>query len=323
MNDIVELPASSHSSPSVMTVFVLDGFQINEDSSVMAVGDLGDLVELGELGEDNNNNKADTTDLGQLGHWRLETCLPEVRLASGDVEPPCQKPAPPPRPGNLKTKLLEYKQAKGGLTDSGVTLTNTDRDRPQKDGDLSRLQSKIPILKGSRSRVPLKTENFPHKICLKIETSRVEDDESGGQPDLSLSLATPSLGGSCSGRTTPASLIPRPCPSLTPRGSSSLLSLPGSSSTPVRRWFHQSRDSLEVEFSQILRCLNPLHSLSDVSRLAWLAAGWLVGPPTSCVNPGHYSGGWPGEPGDLPANVISLGTPGWALIDFCCSETNS
>ena len=228
MNDIVELLASSH---SVMTVFVVDGFQISSESRVM-------------LGGDDNNNKGETPESEALGHWRLETCLPEVRLTPGDVEPLSLKPVPPPKPADTRTKLLEYKQARGGLADS-VTLTNTDRDQPQKDGDSSRLQSKIPILKGSRSRLPLKTENFPHKVCLKIENSRAEDELSpspGGPPA--------SLGGSCSGRTTPASLLPRPCP----RGmSSSPLSLPVMSgrSTPVRRWLYQSRDSLEVEFSQI------------------------------------------------------------------------
>ena len=226
MNDIVELLASSQAlavSRSVMTVFVVDGFQFNPDCPVMTEGDRGD---------DNNNS---------LGHWRLETCLPELRLSSAHVESPSLKPVPPPRPANLKTKLLDYKQAKGGLED-GVSLTNTDRDRPQKDGDLSRLQSKIPILKGSRSRLPVvKTEKFPHKICLKIENSREEEEG-----DLS-------LGGSCSGRTTPGSQIPRPRPPW-PRSSSSLLSLPGMSggNTPVRRWLHQSRDSLEVEFSASL-----------------------------------------------------------------------
>ena len=224
-----------------------------------------------------NNNKADTEDSEAgmtLGHWRLETCLPEVRLPSPDVEPPSLKPVPPvppvppPKPANIRTKLLEYKQARAGLTDS-VNLTNTDRDRPQKEADSSRLQSKIPILKGSRIRLPLKTENFPHKICLKIENSRVEE-EPGGHP-------APSLGGSCSGRTTPASLLPRPC-----------LSLPGMSgrSTPVRRWLHQSRDSLEVEWSQIL--------MFDVSISPQLVRCQrsLAGPPRGCVNPGHYSGGW-------------------------------
>ena len=215
-------------SRSVMTVFVVDGFQISPDCPVAVVAG-------GDQGDDNNNT---------LGHWRLETCLPEVRLTSARVESPVP-PVPPPRPGNLGTKLLEYKQARGGLTDSVTRLTNTDRDRPQKDGDSSRLQSRIPILKGSRSRLPLKTEKFPHKICLKIENSREEEEGEGEdcQPELSLSKAPVSLGSSWS------SQIPRPSPSLAQhsRSSSSLTSLPVRGS-----WLLQSRDSLEVGRVQIL-----------------------------------------------------------------------
>ena len=261
MNDIVELLASS---PSVMTVFVLDGFKISS-----------------EVEGDDNNNRGDTTDLGHLAHWRLETCLPEVRLTSGDVEPPSLKPVPPPKPANLKSALLDYKAAKGGLTEI-VSLTNSDRDRPQKDGDSSRLQSKIPILKGSRLAV--KTEKFPHKICLKIENSGVADNErSDGQHDHSLS--------SWSGLTTPASQIPRPSPSLglQTRGSSSLMSLPMSGrTTPVRGWLGQSRDSLEVEFSQILMSQSSPHLVRCQHSSVWLLAG---GHPGLVLIPAHYSGG--------------------------------
>ena len=215
-----------------MTVFVVDGFKISPDCPVAVVAG-------GDQGDDNNNT---------LGHWRLETCLPEVRLTSARVESPVP-PVPPPRPGNLGTKLLEYKQARGGLadSDSDTLLTNTDRDPPQKDGDSSRLQSRIPILKGSRSRLPLKTEKFPHKICLKKETSREEEEGEEGedcQPELSLSKAPVSLGSSWS------SQIPRPLPpSLAQhsRSSSSLASLPVRGS-----WLLQSRDSLEVGRVQIL-----------------------------------------------------------------------
>ena len=216
-----------------MTVFVVDGFQISQDSSLM--------------GDSNNNNKDDCpgaesgSHLDHLGHFKLETSLPEVRLDPGNMEADSLKPVLPPKPANIKIKLLEYKQAKeemkceserlnnnssSGVTTVTTTVINSDRDLPQKLGNPSRHHSRIPIFKGRRPHI--KSENIRHRICLKIENSKVEEEDV--QADIS--LTSQSRAGSCSGRATPASLIPRPCQSL----SVSLMSLSGA-----------SEDSLEVE----------------------------------------------------------------------------
>ena len=195
-----------------MTVFVVDGFQISQDSSVMA---------------DNNNNKDDSPFLADTAHWRLETSLPETRLEPGLVEADRLKPVPPPKPANISMKLLEYKLGRGGPSaeeksgsesvNKTTTVKISERDPPDKLGHQSRPPSRIPIFKGRRQgRVD--SDNSGHKVCLRIGNIKEEEDT---QRDTG--LTTPSRAGSCSGRATPASLIPRPCRSL----SVSLLSLSG------------------------------------------------------------------------------------------------
>ena len=195
-----------------MTVFVVDGFQISQDSSVMG---------------DNNNNKDDGPFLADTAHWRLETCLPETRLEPDLVKADRLKPVPPPKPANISMKLLEYKLGRSGPSadeksesvNKTTTVQISDRNPPHKLGHQSRPPSKIPIFKGRRQR-QVNSDNSGHKVCLRIGNIKEEEET---QRDTG--LTTPSRAGSCSGRATPASLIPRPCQSL----SVSLLSLSGES----------------------------------------------------------------------------------------------
>ena len=115
------------------SLFLVDGFQISPGSSLL--GDTGapDIM----------------PDVPGLGHFRLETCLPESRdnhdqlpdtgvsvisinqpsnrisvMSPSPSQPPLIKPPPPPKPANISAKLLDLKRSKNSMGNETKTTVN-------------------------------------------------------------------------------------------------------------------------------------------------------------------------------------------------------
>ena len=115
------------------SLFLVDGFQISPGSSF-----------LGDTGAPDN-----MPDVPGLGHFRLETCLPESRdnhdelpdtgvsvisinqrgshisvMSSPPSQTPLIKPPPPPKPANISAKLLDLKRNKNSIGNENKTTVN-------------------------------------------------------------------------------------------------------------------------------------------------------------------------------------------------------